>query len=1054
MKIIEIAVKRRVTVLMIFVCIVMLGLVSFSRLGLDLMPDMEIPVALVMTSYEGAGSEEVETMVTETIETAVAGVEGVEDIYSMSSSGSSMVMVQYDWGTDLDNASMNLRERIDMVEAFLPDGVDTPMVMKMNMNQMPVLVLAVSSDASLADLKQTVEDDIVPTLERQPGVASVQVGGGFEQQVNVTVNPQVLENYNLSMNAIVGAISANNLNLAAGQVVDGGKNMTIRLMGKYSRLSDIENADVTLPTGSVVKLKDLATVELVQEHDDMDVYQNGQECMYFAITKQSDANTVEAANNVLAVCRDLEARLPNNVKMTAVMNQAEMIQMSIDSLVNSLVTGALLAVFVLFIFLRSVRSTLVIAISIPISLIATCMLMYFNDMTFNVLTLGGMALGAGMMVDSSIVILENIQRLRTAGLSGFDAAVKGASQMVLAVVSSTLTTVAVFLPIAFTEGMASIMFMDMALTITFAMLASLVAAIVLVPMLCSNLLRPEASYSTEGGGPKAIIGRMQNTVAGWFEKLAAFYGRALKRALRHKKSTVLGVLALLIVSCGLVGIVGFEFMPSTASSQMTIGLTLEDGVAKEETVRVAARAEEMIVSTVGADMDNMLSISGGSAGMGGGGENSAQFMLSLVDEKNRSWDINELADELRAKLSDIAGAEISVSVGDMMSMSSSTSAGASLNIYGDDLEVLRELADKTAAIMKTMPAAREVSTSLDDALPELNLEIDPNRAAAYGMTVPQVASSVSAYINGVTATKFTLEGGNEIDVKVMVPQLYQENLDLILNQRMTSPMGQVFRLGDVVKVEQGAGPVSINRENQERYVSVTCSLVGQDLGSFTSELRERLDNELVMPQGYRLSDEGSYQQMIEAFGSLLLALLLGCALIYMIMAALYESFSQPFIIFLSVPTAFIGAFFGLFITGHALDVTGMIGLIMLVGIVVNNGIVLVDTINQLRREEGMGLYKAILTAGPLRLRPVLMTALTTILSMLPMAFFGSDGGQMAAGMAIVVSFGLAVSTFLTLIFVPVMYSLFEDLARKAGRRGEKSAHGLHSDKAEAATDLA
>ena len=400
MNIIKIAVKRRITVMMLFVCIVMLGLVSFGRLGMDLMPDMEIPVAMVMTTYSGAGSEEVESMITDTIETAVASVEGVQDIYSTSSTGSSMVMVQYDWGTDLDIAGLNLRERVAMVEGYLPEGVDDPMVMKMNMNQMPILMMAINSDSGLAELKQTIENDIVPQLERQSGVASVSVGGGYVNQINITVNPLVLENYNLSMSAIVGAVQANNMNMAAGQVVDGGKNMTIRLMGKYNNLSDIENVDVTLPTGSIVKLKDIATVELVPEKNDLDVYQNGNEAMYIAISKQSDANTVSTANAVLDVCAKLEQSLPGNVTFMVAMNQAEMIEMSIDSLVNSLLTGALLAVLVLFIFLRSVRSTLVIAISIPISLIATCMLMYFRGMTFNVLTLGGMALGAGMMVDS------------------------------------------------------------------------------------------------------------------------------------------------------------------------------------------------------------------------------------------------------------------------------------------------------------------------------------------------------------------------------------------------------------------------------------------------------------------------------------------------------------------------------------------------------------------------------------------------------------------------------------------------------------------------------
>lgn len=1047
MGIIKTAVKRRVTVIMIFACIALLGIVSFMGLGVDLMPDMELPVQIVMTTYSGAGSEEVESMVTETIESAAASVEGLDTMISMSSSGMSIVMIEYNWGTDLDVAGQDLREKIDLVKGYLPDDASTPTVMKMNMNSMPIMVYAISGGSNLVDLKETVENDIVPVLERQSGVASVTVGGGYEQQVNVIVSPQTMENYNLSMSQIVASIASNNINMAAGQIMDGGKNMTIRLMGKYTALSDIENVDITIPTnGTVVKLKDIATVELVQEKDSADVLLNGKDAVYLAISKQSDANTVESAANVQAAIADLQESLPGNVEFVEVMNQADMINRAIDNLVSSLLQGCILAIIVLFLFLRSVRSTLVIAISIPISLLAAFLLMKFSGMTLNMLTLGGMALGAGMMVDSSIVILENIQRLRTEGMSGTEAAVKGASQMVLAVVSSTLTTVAMFLPMVFTEGLASILFTDMALTITFALMASLVSAIILVPMLCSTLLRPETSYSTEGGGVKALIGKAQNAFADGFEHVKKWYGKALKVCLRHKLMTVGVVVILFVVSIGLFSVVGMEFMPSTASGSMTIDMTLEDGTAKEQTVLVADRAENIITETCGDDLESILSIVGGSASStySTGEENTAEFMLTLVDEKDRTWDVDELADELRDKLSDIAGAEISVSVGDMMSMSSYSSSDASISIYGDDLDTLRELGAKVAAIMESMPAAREVESSLDDALPEINLVINSNKAAALGMTVPQVASSVSNYINGVTASQYTIDEGTEIDIKVQVPEEYQNDMDVILNQKMVSSTGAVYRLGDVVSVEQGTGPVTINRENQERYVTVSCSLVGQDLNSFTEELTQRIDNELVLPEGYRISNEGTYQQMVEAFSSLLLALVLGVVLIYMIMASLYESFSQPFIIFFTIPTAFIGAFFGLFITGKSLDITGMIGLIMLMGIVVNNGIVLVDSINDLRREQGMSMNRAILTAGPLRLRPVLMTALTTILSMVPMAFFGSEGGQMMSGLAVVVLFGLTFSTFITLLFVPVVYSLFDDLARFLGRRKDTSRNGLHT----------
>ena len=1048
MKLIETAVKRRVTVIMLFLCITILGFVSMGRLGVDLMPDMDLPVAVVMTTYEGAGSEEIETMVTKTVESAVASVEGVENIYSTSSTGSSMVMIQYDWGADLDMATIDLREKVSTIEPYLPEDADKPMVMKMNMNQMPILVVAVNGGASLADLKQTLEDEVVPLVERQEGVASVSIGGGYTKQVDVVIEPQTLENYNLSMTSIVGAIAANNVNVAAGEVVDGGKNINIRLMGKYEKLSDIENVDINLPTGGIVKLKDIASVQLVNEKADFDIIQNGQESVYLAISKQSDANTVDTATNVLAVFDEMERTLPGNVNFNIAMNQAEQIQDAISSMISSLLVGASLAVLVLFIFLRSVRTTLVIAISIPISLIATCMLMYFGGMTFNILTLGGMALGAGMMVDSSIVVLENIQRLRTDGMSGFEAAVKGASQMFLAVLSSTLTTVAVFVPIGFAEGLSSILFKDMALVICFALMASLLSAVILVPMLCSTMLKPETSYSVEGGGLKAVIGRAQNRVGVWFDKLSAFYERLLRICMRHRKATVLGTAGAILLSCGLVAIVGMEFMPATAGNSMTVTVTLEDGAAKAETQKVAARAEEIIVDVIGDDLENLMASVGGSpqSMTGGGSSNTAQFMVTLVGEKERDKDIDRMADEMRSRLADIAGAEVSVGVSSMMSMSSTSSTGATVKIYGADLDVLRQLSDEVVAIMKTMPAAREVTSTMEDALPEINLDINANKAAQLGLTVPQVASSVSSYINGSTAGRFSLDGGDEIDIKVQVPDEYQENLNMILNQKMTSPTGAVYRLGDVVSIEQGTGPLSISRQNQERYVSVTCSLVGQDIAAFTDELNQRIDNELVLPQGYRISDEGSYEQMVDAFGALLGALVLGIILMYMITASLYESFSQPFIIFMTIPTITIGAFIGLFITGTSLDVTALIGLIMLASIVINNGIVLVDSINQLRRDEGMSVDAAIMKAAPLRLRPILMTSLTTILSMLPMAFFGTDGGDMAAGMAIVVSCGLAASTFITLLFVPALYSLFEGLARRLGRRGSKSKNGLHSEK--------
>ncbi len=1026
---IKTAVKRRVTVAMIFLCVVLLGVVSLQKIGLDLFPAMEMPITMVMTSYNGAGSEEVEEMVTKPLESALGTVQGVDSIQSYSMANSSMVMVTFNWGTDLDFAGLNMREKIDMVKGMLPDDAGDPMVMKMDPNMMPIMIVGISGSNNLAELKNLVENDIVPALERQEGVASAELGGGFDQEVQVLVEPLTLESYGLTTQTIIQSIQKNNVNMAAGSVIDNNEDKTIRVLGKFKSLSDIENVNVNLPSGGTVLLKDIAKVKLVNKDGEYNVYQNGVPSVYLSISKQSDANTVLTAKNVVNTLESMKSELPPNVSTTMIFNQADLIQQTINSLVQSLLIGAILAIVILFLFLRSVRSTLVIAVSIPISLISTFVLMYFNGMTLNLMTLGGLALGTGMMVDSSIVILENIQRMRTGGMDGDEAAVKGASQLVMAVIASTLTTIAVFAPVVFMEGMTSMIFKDLALTVTFSLLASMVVAITLVPMLSARMLKPETNYEEKYDntlGPK--ISKVQGGFVNLFEKVKRLYGRILKWALDHRKTVVLSITALFVLSFGLMAGIGMEFIPASDSGQVNVNLTLQDGAAKTETDAMAKQIEKITNATCGDQIQTTLVLVGGSTGgMGDISTNTGQLMLQLKPLKERDQSAAQIAEQIRQAVKDLPGVEISVEAGDMMSMGSSMGGGSSatVTIKGDSLDMLKAIGEQVKDTMEKIPGAREASSSLDEGLPELHLTINDNKVAALGLTVPQVASAVSGFMDGQKASTYTTETGNEIDIVVALPENKVDNIDNILNMQISTPSGIKLTLRDVVEVEEGQGPITISRADQTRQITVSCTLVDVDLNTFTTQLNKGLED-IVLPAGYQISQGGSYEEMTEAFSSLALALLLGLILIYMVMASLFESLSQPFIIMFSIPTTFIGVFLGLFLTRTTLNVTTFIGIIMLMGIVVNNGIVLVDYINGLRREEGKSCREALLEAGPVRLRPILMTALTTILAMIPMALSQAEGAEMSRGMAVAVAFGLTASTFFTLVLVPVIYSIFDD----------------------------
>ncbi len=1038
MKVTEFSVKKPVTIFMVFLAVLLIGVVSFSRLAVDLFPNFNLPIAAVITSYSGAGPEEVENMVTKPLEESLGTVQRVDNISSYSSFGSSIVLVEFTNGTDMDFASLNMREKIDLVKGYLPSDAGDPMVMTMDPSMMPVMVIGFAAGQyDLDQLKEIAEDTVQPRIERQEGVASVDIIGGYDREIHVVLDPVKMDAYGLSASTVAQYLQADNVNLSVSTVQDGDKEYSVRAVGQYASLDDIRNTNIMLSGGNSILLSDIAQVTEGHAKVSSIARINGEPAIALSISKQSDANLTAVAGNIEKEMTKIQADLPDNITLVPIMNQADYINMVIDTLVSNLVIGAILAILVLLVFLRNGRSTLIIAISIPLSLIATFALIYFSGMTLNLMTLGGLALGVGMMVDASIVILEGIVRKQEEGMGRIQAAISGAGELANAVVASALTTIAVFLPIVFTSGVVSSLFKDLAFTVSFSLIVSLVVALTLVPMMASKILKVEQGEKKNGWYQK-LDHKVGNFLAAMDEK----YRKLLHWALDHRKKVIIGVTIMLVASLLLFPVVGMEFLPASDSGQLSITITMENGTPLEETDRVVTIVENHLAD-LGADVDIIYSSIGGGGSMmsmGGAGSESASITVMLVGKEDRKKGIAQIADELRQELQGIPAAEISVAATDATGMSAlSGGAALSIEIKGDDMTILRNLSDEVQDIVASVEGTREVDSSLDDTKEQMEISINRNKASQYGLTLPQITSAVRAAFEGQIATTYK-SGGSEVDVRLIYPEEYRKNLTDMKNLTIMAPTGMKVSLDQIAAFTVNASPVTIQRDNQSRIVNVTSQIYGRDLNSVSQDVQAKL-NAMVLPAGYSVSMGGSVQEMMDAFSDLSFALILAILLVYMVMASLFESLTYPFIIMFSMPTAFIGIILSLLLTGRTINVSSFIGIIMLAGIVVNNAIVLVDNINRLRKEEGMERRAAIEKAGPQRLRPILMTTLTTILAMFPLALGLGEGAELSAPMGTVVFGGLTVSSIFTLVLVPVVYTIVDDLGKKLRNKARRKPKG-------------
>ncbi|TGB01648.1 efflux RND transporter permease subunit [Halobacillus salinus] len=1013
MNLVNLSVKRPVGVIMIVVALLGLGFVSLRSLTIDLYPEIELPIAVVSTSYEGAAPQEVEKLVSRPVESSVSSIEGLEVLQSQSQAGSSLVLMQFNTGVNLDSTLLEVREKVDQAQGILPDGAGEPNVLRFDPGQLPIMNIGLSGDTP-EELQQVAENRIVPFLERQSGVASVGIEGGKIREVQVLVDRAQLSQYGLNSQTIVQTLTTSNQSASAGAIEKGKKDLQIRLEGEFDSIEDVENTIIQSQTGARVKLGQIADVEDTLVNSNSISKVNGEPSVVLSILKKTDANTVETADEVRAAIEELRADLPEEVGTSVILDTSEFIKTSINSVVWNILLGGVFSVLVLLLFLKSVRATLVIGLSIPIAIISTFTLMYFTGETLNVLTMGGLALGIGMMVDSSIVILENIVSYRQQGYTMVEAAKQGASELAPAVIASATTTLVVFLPIIFVEGIASELFTPLALVIMFALIASLAVSVTLIPMLSSKLLTK----------PLQMSGRRY-----WFdrfmEKVNDRYRSLLRFVLKWRKSTVLVTLLLVVGSGALVPLIGTEFIPASDQGQITMRVNMPEGTSIDETEQLTNTVDERL-----SEYSDIIDVSyvtiggGGMTGIGNGSSDFASYTIELIDPGDRERTTAQMVEQLQESVSDIPGADIQVSE---MDAGLGTGAPLQVQLNGTEYEVLDQIAGQVAYVMNQVDGVSNATSSTDEGRPELQIDVNREKAAQYGLSYQEVIGQVRLGFNGQIATRYR-NGSDEIDVRLILPEEQRQTIADLEGMSVQTPTGSLIPLATIANLEQVQGPVTLLRQDQQPQVNVEAEVVGQDLGTATEEVRAELER-LNFPDGYSYEIGGQAQDMQEAFGDLSLALLFSIFLVYAVMAIQFENFLFPFIIMFSLPATIIGITVGLFITGLPFSLPAFVGIIMLAGIVVNNAIVLVDYINILR-SKSYDRYEAILEAGPNRLRPILMTTLTTVLGMVPLAIGIGRGAEAQQPLAVTIIFGLTVSSFFTLILIPVVYTYFDDLSNK------------------------
>ena len=1023
MSIPRLAIHRPVTMFMISSVVTLLGLISLTRLPVDLMPDVSFPSITVRVNYQGVGPLEMEELVTRPIEQAVSAVAGLERLESTSSEGNSRVTLNFAWGTDLAEAADDVRSRIDRIRGRLPEEADPPTIFKFDSTSMPIMGVGVEGDFSAVELRELAQNDLAQRLERVPGVAAVTVDGGLRRQIHVELSKEKITALNLSVDRVVSLLRNENQNIPLGEVDEGDSTYLLRSQGQFSNLDDIRNLVVLTKEGVPVYMRDIAEVKDGTEDRRQFMRINGRPGVRMRVQKQSGENTVAIAHGVKAEMERINREVPG-VRLQVLDDSSVFIERAIHNVQEHALVGSVLVILIIFAFLRDWRSTLIVSTSIPISVVGTFALLYFAGFTLNTMTFGGLALGIGMIVDAAIVVLENTYRHLEMGKERLAAAIDGAEEVWSAILASTLTHIAVFIPLLFLTGVSSVLFTQLSIVVMFSLSMSLFVAVTIVPVLCSRFL----TLPHESAGRNSLMGRFYGASERFLDGMDNRYRRIIHIALAHRP-TVVGVsIALVVVAAVLLPMVGFELVPQADEGEVRVDVELPVGTRIERTEATILRLENDIRRAVPeATMVITNAGGGGMGGFGGGGSHRGDFQIRLKPRDERTRTNDQIAQALRRQLAGLPGVIIRARPsGGNFQMNRMLGGGDSrlaLEIRGHDLDDSRRLSQEARSVMENTPGVADVRIGREEGRPEISIRVDRPKAALFGLSVTGVAETIQTNVAGTQAAFFR-ERGNEYPIVVRLREADRERIRDVEDVLVSTPSGQVVPAKNLMVVDREVGPVQIDRKNQERITRVNAE-TEVTLSDAVNAVQDRLGR-LRVPPDFSVGFGSEVEEQTRAFRQLQVMLLLAIVLVYAVMASQYESLRDPFIIMFSVPVAAIGVVVMLLLTGTAFSLQAYIGVIMLAGIVVSNAILLVDYTNTLRHRDKLSIRDAVEVAGRTRLRPILMTSLATMLGLVPMAIGIGEGGELQAPLARVVIGGLLASTMVTLVLVPAVYTLFEE----------------------------
>jgi HAE1 family hydrophobic/amphiphilic exporter-1 len=1036
---------------MISAVITLLGVISLTRLPVDLMPEFEQPQLNVRTSYPGVGPLEIEELITRPMEQAVGAVPGITRVESSSSEGNSQIRLNFDWGSDLSEAADEVRTRVDRMRNRLPEDADPPTIFKFDSNQLPVLQVGIEGDYDPVTLREVAQNEIAPRFERVDGVAAVTVNGGVRREIHVDLSKEKTTALNLSVSTVVQSLRQENQNTPLGEIYQGDSTFLVRSQGQFQSIEDIRNLVVMTRQGVPVYLRDIADVQDTTEQRRSFMRINGRPGIQLQVQKQSGKNTVAVAALVRAEVDRVNQEVPG-VKMTITQDNSVFIRRAIDNVQEHAMVGGILVVLIIFAFLRDLRSTLIVCTSIPVSVIGTFALLYFGGFTLNTMTFGGLALGVGMIVDASIVVLENTHRHLHMGKDRMTAALEGSEEVWSAILASTLTHIAVFVPLLFLSGTASIMFTQLSYVVVFSLAMSLFVAVTIVPVLCSRWLKTPDEEAQATGVMAAFYRASERFLEGMDER----YRRAIHVALNHRPTVIGGAAALVVLAVVLYPMVSVELVTQTDEGEVNINAELPVGTRIERTEEALLRLEEIVREKVPESERITLITNGGgggnnwSGGGGGGSTHRGQIRLLLVPRGQRTRTNEDIAIALRRELQGaLPGVQVRAnpSGGNNQIMrflsgggTNNNSGGSSrlqVEIRGHDLDDARRVAQDVRAVMEDTPGVADVQVGREEGRPEIAVRVDRPKAAMLGMSVGSVASTIQTNVAGTAAAQFR-ERGNEYPVVVRLREADRQEISDVGDVLLSTPTGQVVPAKNVLAVNREAGPVQIDRKNMERVTRVNAE-TEIPLSEAVDAVQARI-GQVQRPPDFSVGFGSEVEEQARSFQQLRMVLILAVLLVYAVMASQYESLRDPFIIMFSVPVAAIGVVLSLLMTGSSFSMQAYIGIIMLAGIVVSNAILLVDYVNTLRRRDGLPIREAVELGGRTRLRPILMTSIATMLGLVPMAIGVGEGGELQAPLARVVIGGLLTSTVVTLVLVPAVYTLFEEgfsgLLRRTARTAE------------------